>query len=256
MKKSALFISFGLLVFAFSGCKKEDVTSGEIQSVSSVYKAVVFEQTATWCGPCGESGYPAMHALLDKYKYQTSAIIMHSDDAISSIPIAGESDITNHIGGSGIPSGAVNMGTDTYPTELEPLVKQATIANPVAKAGIGIKRSVSGNTITIDTKTVFFEDLTGTYNLAIYVTENKIMEEQNGQTAPKVEHNHTLRAIAGGKGYGSSIGSNPTKGTKIDGNYTVVIPELRNADNLQVVAVLYKMGTNNKPVAVINSNTF
>jgi hypothetical protein len=98
----------------------------------------------------------------------------------------------------------------------------------------------------------------GTYNLAIYVVEDKIMEGQNGQTPTEVEHVNTLRAIADGKAFGSSVAVNPSKGTKVDGSYTVTLPtETRNKDNVKVVAVLWKMDpATGEPTDVLNSNTY
>lgn len=255
MKKSLLLIPAAALVFGLGSCKKEEAGSGDIQSVSSVYKAVVFEYSATWCGPCGQYGYPAMHDLMAEYKYKTVGVFMHPTDDIVSQEPAGQEDIVDFFGFSGTPASAVNTGEDTYPTYLEPKVTQAIAANPTAKAGIGISKSISGNVVTVNTKTVFFEDVAGTYNLAIYITEDKIMEQQNGQTDPEVEHNDILRAVADGKAFGTLCATSPTKGTKVDGTYTITVPQSRNKDNLHVVAVLYKM-ENNQPTAVLNANKF
>lgn len=259
MKKSLLLAVPALcLALAFSSCKKEEASGGDlqIQSVSSRYKPVVFEYSATWCGPCGQYGYPAMHELMAEYKPRVTGVFVHpSDDIISTEP-DGQDDLISFFGWSGTPSAAVNAGPDTYPTYLEPKVTQALNEHPNAKAGIGIARSIDGNTLTVKTQTVFFEDVPGTYNLAVYVTESKIMETQNGQSGT-VEHDYILQTIANGKAFGTQIASSPTKGTKVDGDYTITLPSsIRNKDNIRVVAVLYKMDSSGNPTDVLNSNEY
>jgi thiol-disulfide isomerase/thioredoxin len=258
MKKALLLIPAFAIAAGFSSCKKEDSagTDGEVISVSSRYKPVMFEYSATWCNPCGVYGYPAIHGLLEEYKHQITAVLMHPNDGIVDIEPAGMEDIIDFFGFSGTPSSAVNAGPDTYPTYLEPKITQALTANPTAKAGVGIAHKVEGNNFVVTTKTVFFEQVSGNYNLAVYMVENGIMETQSGQTG-EVPFDHILRACADGKAFGVSVAANPEKGFKIDNTFTIAIPnDVRNKENLQVVAVIYKMGTDGNPTDVLNSNMY
>lgn len=260
MKKFLALIPAAALAFTVASCKKDTPGATDVISVSSVYKCVVFEYSATWCNPCGVYGYPAMHDLMHTYEAQqhkATGIFMHpSDDIINNEP-AGQDDIISFFGFSGTPSSAVNAGPDTYPTYLEPKVTAALTANPTAKAGVGMAYTVDGNTMTINTKTVFFEDCSGSYKLGVYVTESAIMNYQNGQTDPEVEHNYILRACAGGNAFGTAIATNPTKGAKFDGSYTVQLPaEVRNKSNLHVVCVIWKVDASGNPTDVLNSNSY
>lgn len=255
MKRLFLLLPAAALAFAFSGCKKDEVASGDVQSVSSTYKAVAWEYTATWCNPCGVYGYPAMHDILDENKYKVCGVILHpSDDIVDNVPDA-QQEIKDFFGWGGTPSGACNVGPDTYPgQQLESQVTSAINSNGTAKAGVGISHSIEGNVMTIKTKTVFFSDVTGTYNLAVYVTEDDVMNTQSGQTGV-VEHDCVFRGAVGGA-WGTSVGVNPVKGTKVDGDYTFTIPgDVRNKANLKVVAVIYKM-ENGEPTAMLNSNKY
>jgi hypothetical protein len=261
MKKFLALIPAVAMAFTIGGCKKDEVGATDVISVSSVYKCVVWEYTATWCGPCGEYGYPAMHTLMHKYDdslHKAVGLIIHVDDQIQDLDnLAGIADIEEFFGFGGTPDGAVNVGPSTYPTYLEPKVTQAISANPTAKAGVGMAYTIEGNTMTINTKTVFFQALTGSYSLAVYVAEDGIMNYQSGQTPAQVQHDYVLRAIAGGKAFGSTIVANPAAGTKIDGSYTVTIPQVRNKENLKVVCVIYKMDpATGEPTEVINSNSY
>ncbi len=259
MKKFLALIPAAALAFTFAGCKKDDVASTDVISVSSVYKCVVWEYSATWCNPCGVYGYDTMHSMMNNYgniQRKAVGIFMHpSDDIVDNEP-EGQDDITAFFGMSGTPSAGANL-VEAYPTYLKPKIDQALAAHPTATAGVGMAYTLSGNTMTITTKTVFFEALTGTYHLGVYVTEDKIMNDQSGQTGD-VEFNDILRACAGGNAFGTNIAVNPAKGTKVDGNYTVTLPsETRVPANCHVVCVIYKMDpATGEPTDIINSNKY
>ena len=263
MKKLLALIPAAAIAFTFAACKKETPAEGEITSVSSLYRTVMFEYTATWCGPCGQYGYPEMHELVADFVVgspKSSVVILHpSDDIVDNVP-AGQSDLVDFFGFSGTPDGAVGVNGGMYPdyNAFKAKITAAHTANPVAKAGVGISHTISGSTMTVNTKSVFFEEVAGTYNLAIYVVEDKIMNSQNGQTPAEVEHVNSLRAIADGKAFGTTIAVNPAKGTKVDGTYTITLPaETRDKDNCKVVAVLWKMDpATGEPTDVLNSNTY
>jgi hypothetical protein len=168
---------------------------------------------------------------MGKYEHKVSGIFLHpEDDTVKNEP-EGQDDLIDFFGFTDTPSSAVNAGSDTYPNQLEPKVQQILAANPIAKAGIGISKSFSENRMTINTKTVFFDNATGIYNLAVYVTEDRIMEQQNGQTPDQNEYNNILRAITNGDAFGSAVETNPTKGAKIDSSDTVVVSEFRSKDS-------------------------
>jgi len=259
MKKILALIPAAALAFTWVGCKKDDVASGDVISVSSVYKCVVWEYSATWCNPCGVYGYPMMHDLMHEYgdgQHKAVGIFMHpSDDIVNNEPV-GQDDVIAFFGMSGTPSAGANL-VEEYPTYLEPKITTALSTHPTAKAGVGMSYTLSGNTMTITTKTVFFEALSGKYNLGVYVTEDHIMNDQNGQTGV-VEHNDILRVIAGGNAFGTNIATDPAKGAKVDGTYTVTLPaETRASANCHVVCVLYKIDpATGDPVDVINANKY
>lgn len=258
MKKFLALIPAAAIAFTVASCKKDEVGATDVISVSSVYKCVVWEYSATWCNPCGVYGYPAMHDIMHEYGGANKAvgIFMHPGDDIVDNEPAGQDDITTFFGMSGTPSAGANL-EEAYPTYLEPKVTAALNSHPTAKAGVGMNYSLSGNTMTITTKTVFFEALTGSYALGVYVTEDKIMNDQNGQTG-EVEFNDILRACANGKAFGAVISTNPAKGAKVDGSYTVTLPaETRNTANCHVVCVIYKVDpATGEPTDVINANKY
>ena len=248
--KKLIFI-LALSVVAMS-CKKDDAGSAtSITNVSSTYKVMVVEFTATWCSPCGAFGYPNWEAAHNNHPYKTTGISLHRADDISDANSPAQVALETYWGFSGSPSGAVNNGSAFYPTTVDNTVT-STLSGKIANAGVGISKTLSGNTLTINTKSVFFNNVTGDVYLAVYVVENDIMNIQASQTGV-VKHNHVFRGSANGT-FGESIASSPTKGKIVDGTYTFTVPsDVINSANLHVVAVLWTMA-GGVPVTYINSN--
>ncbi len=259
MKKFLALIPAAALAFTVASCKKDVPGEGDVISVSSVYKCVVWEYSATWCNPCGVYGYDTMHHMMNDYgniQHKAVGIFMHPGDDIVNNEPEGQDDIISFFGMTGTPSAGANL-VEAYPTYLKPKIDQAISQHPTAKAGVGMAYTLSGTTLTINTKTVFFEDCSGSYNLGVYVTEDHIMNDQNGQTG-EVEFNDILRACAGGNAFGTNIASSPVKGTTIDGSYTVQLPaETRSLANCHVVCVIYKMDpATGEPTDIMNANKY
>jgi hypothetical protein len=118
MKKLLALIPAAAIAFTFAACKKETPAEGEITSVSSLYRTVMFEYTATWCGPCGQYGYPEMHDLIADFVVaspKASVVIMRPSDDIVEAFSAGRSDLVDFFGFSGTPDGAVGVNGGMYP---------------------------------------------------------------------------------------------------------------------------------------------
>lgn len=236
----------------FVSCSKEDVDSGAISNVSSAYKPMVVEYTATWCSPCGGYGVPAWEDTHRNYTYQITGISMHPSDAISDGNSAAQLALKAFWGFSGTPSTAVNADPKFYPSTSAIASKINAVKMTKAKAGVGITKTLSGSTLTINTKTVCFEDIAGDVYLAVYVVENGISNSQAGHTPSTITHDHIFRGSANGN-FGESLGS-LTKGKIIDGSYTfAVTADTQNMQNLHVVCVLWTMA-GGVPTSFINSN--
>ena len=129
--------------------------------------------------------------------------------------------------------------------------------------GVGVKQSISGTTMTIKTKAVFYADAPAdNYNMAVYIVENGIVHPQADATGEPADfvHNHVLRGAGNDKIYGELISSTAIrKGQKFENTFSLSLkPQIAtnvplNAANLHVIAVVYKMGKD-KPVDALNVN--
>lgn len=261
MKK--LFILLCAGTFALASCKKDTATSpGTINSVSTDYKAFIIEFTATWCHYCGDNGYPNWDPAFTNHPYKVTGISFHPADGLVAVDYPESDSMMAFYGCSGFPTTGINAQGNGYPSATYwNNIDAAVSAHTQAKAGIGISKSVDGNNVVVKTKTVFFSDMTGTYNLAVYVTEDNLVYDQtitnSPYSIPGAVHNHVFRTAAGHNPFGTTIVStSTTKGTQFDGSYTIALPsDVQNKNNLHVVTVLFKVDAAGHPTEVINSNS-
>ena len=259
MKKFLVLFCAATLVIG--SCKKDTTTATPMKSVSTDYKAFILEFTATWCEFCGTYGYPNWDPTFVNHKYKVTGISVHPADALVAADYPEGDTLQNFYNCTGYPTTGVNAQGGGYPsaTYFDGLVNPAIAANAQAKAGIGLTQKVDGNNMVVTTKTVFFSDLTGKYNLAVYVTEDNLVSDQTTTTNPIVGavHNHVFRGAAGHHAFGTTIiSTQATKGMQIDGSYTIPLPaDVVNKSNLHVVVVLFQVDASGHPTAVINSNT-
>ncbi len=263
MKKVALFSTLALVLLTFNSCKKEAVPEPgvDIISVSSDYKAVIWKYSATWCPPCGTYGFPAFHDAMANNPNTIVPIHIHPSDAIVQNESAEQTVIHDFFAWSGTPSAGFNAdGQDFYPDAdtYQSKIDAARTAHASATVGVGMTHKLEAGKLSIKTKTVFFQDVNATLNLAVYVVETDVIEDQAMSSGPTMTNAHfgpTFRGSANGA-WGTQISTSSVKGTKIDGEYTFTIPsDVRNSDNLKVAAVIYRM-VNGEPVEVVNANLY
>ncbi|MGL5889234.1 MAG: thioredoxin domain-containing protein, partial [Bacteroidia bacterium] len=181
MKKALLLIPAAALLFTVSSCKKE-VPEQEINNVSTTYKPLVIKFSATWCGSCGAVGYPVFHDIIDQHGSKITVLNVNSQDDINTGTPPGSGGLQSFFDVSGIPSCGVNLSAGFYPdvNDINDSINFVRTQHPKAKAGIGFSLKTEGTNAVINTKTVAFEALTGRYSLAVYLTEDNIIEEQSG----------------------------------------------------------------------------
>ncbi len=151
----------------------------------------------------------------------------------------------------GYPSGLVNrtpyQGTKVLFKDSWEAAVEAQLALP-AQAYITMENSFNAGTrqLTCSLETEFLEDLDGTYNICVFLTESGIVSPQQSGSGviEDYEHNHMLRASFNGP-WGSPVGTTgqAVGGAVSNNEFTVTLDAGWNADHCHVVAFVYNTET-------------
>jgi hypothetical protein len=163
-----------------------------------------------------------------------------------------------------IPSMAVNTTKQSVTTSVSSnysgaVSKATTFANGTVIAGIALRKSISGDSIAVDTKVKFFSDITAgsDYRLAVYVVEDKIITSQSTSagTNANYEYRNLVRTCNAPAYYGLEVnngGDAIALDQEFSNTYKMYLKPTWNKNNLKVVGILWKMG--GSPAQVVNSN--
>jgi hypothetical protein len=151
--------------------------------------------------------------------------------------------------GGGIPSFWIGDQKSNSVAYMETLLQETP------SAGIAIEFSKTNTSMTIRTKTKFFEMGSGKYFLSVLILEDGIDGsssagdyEQNGVLNPSTySHDFVLRASSiSNNAYGEEIATTPENGTIIEKDY--VMPLNSNwGENIYPVAILWKVDLSDNP---------
>ena len=240
MKNFALL--FLSLTFIFTSCNKDEESDNpDDQPLTPKQEQWGFaiNYTATWCGPCGDWGAPLIHDLSEAG--DVVAITVHaSGDPMFNSGLYTSFDADRPSGG-GIPSFWISDTKTTSMSDMTALLQQTPIA------GIAIESTINESSITVKTKTEFFEAGSGKYFLSVLILEDGIDGssaagdyEQNGVADPtNYKHDFVLRASSvSNNTYGEEIIVSPEKGATVEKEYEITLNATWD-QNVYPVAILW-----------------
>jgi hypothetical protein len=107
--------------------------------------------------------------------------------------------------------------------------------------------SISGNSLTINTRTKFFADQTEEYYLAAHVIESGLNYTQSSDLSKnKNIHDNVLRATASSAGTGDLISGNNKKDDVKTKSFTVTLNDAWKKENMKVALVLWRKNSDGK----------
>ena len=287
MKK--IFV-LGLIASAFLfGCGPDDTSTtpqttvgggegggGTELTVENTQRSILWYWTATWCGPCGSNGSPLFKQIIDENEgVDIIAVDLHSSNSSrltpgytdpadnSSKPTPAVSQIALNIRPNGyIPLFTLNNEFQGNSSLNVGSVNSKIDANNLNDATVGVAASASadGNTITVKTKTKFFEETSGEYHISVLLLEKDVIAPQQvgGTLDNNFAHRQVVRAsVVGGALHTQEGISNDaiasgsiSADTEVEGEYTLEWEEVAmptgfsiwNFDktNTSVVVVIWK----------------
>jgi len=248
MKKSALLLLS--LAFILLSCNKDEETETPTEQPFTPKQeqwGFAINYTATWCGPCGDWGAPLIHELSDAG--DVIAITAHS----SGDPMFNSVLFTSFNGdrpvGASIPAFWIGDVKSTDTSTMNTLLQQVPIA------GIAIKSSKTDSSMTIQTKTRFFDAGSSKFFLSVLILEDGIDGsasagdyEQNGVADPtNYKHDYVLRASSvSNNAYGEELVSSPAQDTIIEKEYVIALNP-NWGPNVYPVAILWQVDLFSSP---------
>lgn len=264
MKKVSLLALFVAVTVAFSACKKteEETTptggGDNSPSISQEQNAVAFYLSGIWCGPCGLYGKPAMKNVQAKFGDKLVVVACHLSSQSFADPyntpaasaLAGAWNVTGvptcAIGGAGV-SGMKIGGGANMQTGIENQFN--TLISNTATTGTLVDAKIENGEIKISTTTKFFGSSTEEHFISVYVTESNIAGRQyvsgTGWDNAAV-HNDVLREALTTAATGDSFTTTATDGQEFTKTYSTKLDASWSKDNLKVVAVIWKQGSNGR----------
>lgn len=283
MKKFLLPIAV-LSVFFFASCGGDGTDEGnepglteeqkaylaKVESVQQNKKAFYAKSSGTLCPPCGAWGWEVNDAVMTSARDFAGTFTVHSANFVSKDFINQEGNaIDGAFGVSGWPTFLADNGIggkmgktgggstvqdyiNTILGDIDAISSQAAVANTA------LSYSIADNSITVNSRTRFFEETTGEYSIAIWIDEDGPVAPQAGYTNGIPAHHHVLRTSTDGHAtFGVPLhgtGEVMPKDTLIERTHTAEFPEgLWKKENVSVTAIIWNVSGNlTKSYNVVN----
>lgn len=268
MKK--LFLLSAAVLLMFAACKKDDNGSGSGESIGPVpssftKKALIEEFTGCWCGYCPD-GATVVNETMAQFPGRVYGAAIHEGDPME---IGLYAQLDNKFNVTGFPTGMVSR---TAQGSSVPISRSSwksvaqNVINAPAFAGVAMKSSIEGNTISVEVHTGFLAALPGNYKVTAYILEdgvtggnsyNQVNYYNNDASSPFYQmgnpivgyvHDHVVRKVLS-----ANLGD-PVEATALVAlgkdvkNYTFDIPldglgaPLWNSANLKLIAFVHRDG--------------
>ncbi len=263
MKK--IFLSLIVLTLAFAGCKKDEETtpsggSGDAGgiTVAEINTSMVIKHTGSRCPPCGNWGWNANEDIISTNKGSAAFMSAYGQNFVAQLFINSTATaLQTHVGATGYPTWSANgqaqldrsgggVNVNGEKAKVEQAVKDHKAAAVVAN--VGFTTSYDGDKLMIDTRTKFFKEAQGNYNLTVFVLEDGVVGAQSGHpNTPNVAHHHVVRGTAVAEGSSSVdvlegmqiANGSIAAGSTYDQKFTFDVAGYDKA-NIEVIAVIWK----------------
>jgi hypothetical protein len=256
MKKITLLLSVVLALF-IAGCStktSDPAPTDPGMSVEAKNMSLLNKFTGSLCPPCGGWGWDMFDALITYGDVKTCNIGTYSQNFVAQNYITQtatqmDSAYGAYKNSSGWPTFAVNGSSKLSRTSgvnvdaEKQMCREAIDAHFAAPCQANSNYEVSYDdgkkNITVKTRTKFFQDMSGDFYIAAYITEDKVLGPQSGKTG-NVYHHDVLRGSINNKTWGTKISSSTTAGSQFDYTFTCPVNSSWNTDNITVVTVIWK----------------
>ena len=225
------------------------------QTVPQEQRTLITKITASWCTNCGTWGWTAFEGLVEDNEAKAVLIANHYSGDLSNTDSDEIAENWNvfaqprfFVGDSDQSLNSSNSADKRI--AIKDMVDANFMNMPLANAGM--EASISGDQLTVNTKTKFFQATTGEYYLGVYVVENGVINNQSGQGSNAV-HKKVMRGAVTPTTFGDllmngSIGMN----VEFDKSFTMTLDSNWDINNMEVITIIWQK--ENDTYSFINTN--
>lgn len=221
-------------------------------SGKAIPKALFMGFAGTWCWACGDYGAKVILDVTSGIESTDDVLIIdsHVRDKLDSKVSRSFNDYWESIS---MPYFMVNgEKIDGYPTNFA-LQEILDFKLKSPEIGLIVNKEITSDSIFIESKLKFFEDVEGTYTYSAYVIDHGTIYPQKGKdgstfpdlkfedgTYPEFEHNHILRANTHENAFGEIIAEGEIKnGTTSYSKFQIPL-DTTWSDNIDVHGIVWK----------------
>lgn len=263
MKKLFILLSV-VFIFVVSCDKIEPFKDGTYRTVPEVEiggdtleSVILFEFTGWACVFC-PNGHDMIHAIEAAYPDRVYSIAIHAGgfaepgDEGPDFRCQESDDLLSRFDDNDkFPGGAINSmnladvnSPDAWSVDVATAFEES---KNNSQAYITINEVITETIVTAHIKVEFIQNLTGDYNLSLYVVENGIVAPQKHFSEGLIEeyhHSHALRGSMNNGIIGDLAGTDPFTGTIFEKSFSFIVDSEWVADSLHVIPFIYNVETN------------
>lgn len=248
--KKLIFLLF--IAFSITNLSAQEI------SVSPTQKVLMTKKTASWCPPCGSWGWDVFETLLDEANENTIVLAAHystSNDVLTTP--TGTALVNNLQQTFSRPAFLVNNdlkagSSNGALSKIREAIDEAATVEPTAQTGIQATYAPGSRTIDIATRTQFFTDTEGEYQLGVYVVKKSMISYQ-ASIGNDADHKSVLRDAITEDIFGEPItAGNIALNTSVNKQFSFDLTDDDELDNIQILTLIWKKAEEN--YTLVNAN--
>lgn len=232
-----------------------------IIEVPTTQKTMVTKHTATWCPFCGtDASWDLQQYFADSLDNKNAVVLSAHRSTTSKLYSKAGKDLLDQFQGVVYQpefffnTTKVDGSEPTIKSTIESFVKQWFIRQPAVQTGLRATYNPTTDSLTVATRSKFFQNVQGEYRLAIIIVEKEVVAEQASRTNTEV-HKRVVRATMTPDITGTQlINGNVTANTEFTRSFSMKWNNVYKLDNVEFIALIWKKNVTNNKWEFVNIN--
>jgi len=244
-------LSIGLILFL------SHTTSLIGQDIPEQQRPLIGKVAATWCPPCGSWGWDFFENLVMQNSEQATLITAHhsgdlTNDVAQAFSENFEAPYQPYFYYNREDQDVTSDNAADKLLEIKAKVEADWAMSPVANAGLNLLKD--DESLTVESRTKFFQEATGEFYLGVYFVEDEVIAFQANQGENAV-HEKILRGAISPGSFGEFLDQGTiTAGTEFNHTFEASLSGL-NSEHLEVITIIWNKVDDKYEVINTNLNS-